>query len=117
VNGDGGIPWNLLLMLPVHFVGGALAIGLAALLLGKGWDRDVARTGRINGGFWLCACTTCGDTFSSTDRAATDCGKHTSPAPARAVKCCQTGIEWPTVCPLCPEKTTSHQPATRKGRP
>ncbi len=37
----GGIPWKVLLMLPIHLLAGCLGIGLAALLLGTGWDRAV----------------------------------------------------------------------------
>lgn len=75
--GTGEPPWALLLMLPIHAVAGLIGIALAGLFLGRRWDTEIARTGRINGGMWLCVCARCGQTFGSTDRAATDCGNHT----------------------------------------
>ncbi len=85
--GDGGIPWNVLLFLPVQLLALAVGIGVAALLLGRRWDRDHAGPTAA-----ACICTTCGKPFTSRNPLADDCGQH------------QAGPAGP-------------QPATREGPP
>lgn len=98
MNGDGGIPWNVLLFLPVQALALAVGIGIAALLLGRGWDRDhttpAAEPQPATDGLWSCTCAVCGTTFNSRDRKA-------------------------TTCPSCARKdrATSPQPATQESRP
>lgn len=82
MNGDGGIPWNVLLFLPVQALALAVGIGVAALLLGKDWDQVHARPPQLRG--WALRPCPCGRRFASWTRRTTRCPTCQLPAqPAR----------------------------------